>query len=58
MNEIEPQFELADTILSHDRELENDHTPGEDTACEELFKVVNRDQLIEFQDKDGYLATL
>jgi len=27
VNEIEPQFELVDTIVSHDRELDNHHTP-------------------------------
>jgi len=55
---VNDHFELADTILSHDRELDNDHTPGEDAACEEPFQVISRDQLIDFQDKGGDLATL
>ena len=57
-NEMEPRVELADTILSHGRELNDNHEPGDGTACEEPFQIVNRDQLIELQHEDGDLAAL
>ena len=59
VNEIKSQVELADTILSHGRELENAcHKSEETNACEEPFEVVDREQLIDLQDNDDDLATI
>ena len=59
VNEIESQVELANTILSHGRELEKAcHKPEKANACGEPFEVVNREQLIDLQDNDDDLATI
>jgi len=59
VNGIKSQVELADTILSHGRELENAcHKPEEANASEEPFEVVNREQLIDLQDNDDDLTTI
>ena len=57
-NETKTQIELADTILSHGRELEDSHKTTEDNANAQPFEIVSRDQLIELQRKDHDLATL
>ena len=46
-NETESQIELADTIVSHGRELGSDMESVKGNVNEEMFKIVNRDQLIE-----------
>ena len=50
--------ELADPILSHGRELENNHMPREGNSSEDPYEVVNRDQLIELQNSDDNLVMI
>jgi len=58
VNKTESPIEMADTILSHGRELENNHMPREGNSSEDPYEVVNRDQLIELQSSDDNLVTI